>query len=428
MWKKAVITALSVVTLGVGSVYAENSLQTVHHVYIGGQEIGTIQNKEQIQEYVKDYVDEAESKHKDWEISLMEDVTYEKDKVFSADTEDNKVMNELKKELSIAAEAVMLNVNGQPVAFLPNEAEAKQVVTKMKQKYVDAEDLEMVEKDSQSEEVAAGEAMVTDVRLTGVVTYEDEKISPLYMDSVDEAMDRLENGASIEAKTAALPTSPLVESSHDPMLDVMVYERERQEETIEHSVEVKNTDDLYVGESKVTQSGKDGVKERLVRTVTRNGEQEKETILEEEMVQEPVTKVILKGTKQPPSIGTGNFVWPAVGGTITSKQGKRWGRQHKGIDIAGVSNRTIKAADNGKVIEAGYRNSFGNKVVIDHGNGYETLYAHLSSIDVNVGDVVQKGESLGVMGTTGHSTGIHLHFEVHKNGALENPLSHVSLK
>ncbi|RDY71414.1 M23 family peptidase, partial [Halobacillus trueperi] len=84
------------------------------------------------------------------------------------------------------------------------------------------------------------------------------------------------------------------------------------------------------------------------------------------------------------------------------------GRYHKGIDIAGVSDKTIKAADNGKVVDAGYRNSFGNKVVIDHGNGYETTYAHLSSIDVKKGETVKKGEKLGVMGTTGRSTGVHL--------------------
>ncbi|MBX0358260.1 M23 family metallopeptidase [Halobacillus sp. Nhm2S1] len=164
----------------------------------------------------------------------------------------------------------------------------------------------------------------------------------------------------------------------------------------------------------------------LIERTYRNDQEIEEETIEKEVVKEPVKKVILQGTKKIPSRGTGDFAWPAVGGEITSKQGERWGRYHKGIDIAGVSNKTIKAADNGKVIEAGYRNSFGNKVVIDHGNGYETIYAHLSSIDVKKGQIVKRGEKIGVMGTTGRSTGVHLHFEVHKDGSLENPLSHVS--
>ena len=103
--------------------------------------------------------------------------------------------------------------------------------------------------------------------------------------------------------------------------------------------------------------------------------------------------------------------------------GPRWGSYHRGIDIARPSNYTLKAADNGTVTYAGWDGSYGNKVVINHNNGYETVYAHLSSIGVSVGQVVAQGAKIGVMGSTGNSTGTHLHFEVLKNGALVNPLS-----
>lgn len=98
---------------------------------------------------------------------------------------------------------------------------------------------------------------------------------------------------------------------------------------------------------------------------------------------------------------------------------------HKGIDIAGPSNRTIKAADNGVVVSAGRDGTYGNKVVVNHNNGMKTIYAHLSSISVKVGQTVEKGSKLGVMGSTGRSTGIHLHFEVYKNGALQNPMDYL---
>jgi murein DD-endopeptidase MepM/ murein hydrolase activator NlpD len=140
---------------------------------------------------------------------------------------------------------------------------------------------------------------------------------------------------------------------------------------------------------------------------------------------EPVPHIVVKGTKEIPSRGTGNLAWPTVGGYISSEQGQRWGRFHKGIDIARPSNRTIKAADNGKVVSAGYDGGYGNKIVIDHQNGLRTVYAHLDSIGVSVGQTVSQGSAIGVMGSTGNSTGVHLHFEVYKNGALQNPSNYL---
>lgn len=100
---------------------------------------------------------------------------------------------------------------------------------------------------------------------------------------------------------------------------------------------------------------------------------------------------------------------------------------HKGIDIARPSDRTIKAADNGTVVSAGNDGGgYGNKIVIDHNNGFRTVYAHLDSISVSVGQTVSKGSKIGIMGSTGDSTGVHLHFEVYKNGKMQNPLKYIN--
>lgn len=119
-------------------------------------------------------------------------------------------------------------------------------------------------------------------------------------------------------------------------------------------------------------------------------------------------------------VASGQFVWPSAG-TIT--QYFAW--YHKGIDIANRAAPNILAADAGVVVVAGWPDNYGygNRVVIDHGNGYRTLYAHMSRIYVVVGQSVSRGAALGQMGTTGRSTGIHLHFEVSKNGVHINPLS-----
>ena len=120
--------------------------------------------------------------------------------------------------------------------------------------------------------------------------------------------------------------------------------------------------------------------------------------------------------------GASEFIWPTIGGTITSYQGMRWGSFHKGIDIARPSDYSILAARGGTVSYAGWINGYGNTIKIIHNNGFTTQYAHLASIGVQVGQNVPQGSTIGVMGTTGRSTGIHLDFEVYQNGKLLNPI------
>jgi murein DD-endopeptidase MepM/ murein hydrolase activator NlpD len=110
---------------------------------------------------------------------------------------------------------------------------------------------------------------------------------------------------------------------------------------------------------------------------------------------------------------------------ITSQFGWRHGRVHKGIDIwnAAKAKAEIHSARAGVVVQAGYSGNYGNLVVIDHGNGWMTYYAHLSRIAVSKGESVAAGQFLGNMGRTGNATGYHLHFEVHRDGKAINPLS-----
>lgn len=121
------------------------------------------------------------------------------------------------------------------------------------------------------------------------------------------------------------------------------------------------------------------------------------------------------------------FVLPASGG-VGSGFGMRvhpifrTSRMHSGVDIGGAMGNPVVAAKAGEVISAGWRGGYGNCVIIDHGGGVATLYAHLSEIDVGVGDRVGQREVIGLVGSTGWSTGPHLHFEVRVNGAPEDPL------
>ena len=131
-------------------------------------------------------------------------------------------------------------------------------------------------------------------------------------------------------------------------------------------------------------------------------------------------------------LGTGKFTWPAPGyKRITSQYGNRrhpilkTNRFHSGVDIGAPMSSAIVAADSGKVIETAWRGGYGNVIMINHGNNTVTLYAHLSKFLVKAGDFVKKGQTIARSGSTGWSTGPHLHFEVRVNGNPVNPLNYV---
>lgn len=129
-----------------------------------------------------------------------------------------------------------------------------------------------------------------------------------------------------------------------------------------------------------------------------------------------------------PATGTTTigFSWPAAG-KLTSRYGRRWGRMHKGIDIAGPIGTPINAAADGTVIASGWNSGgYGNLVEVRHNDGTITRYGHNSRLSVTVGQTVRQGQQVAEMGSTGHSTGSHLHFEIRPTGGnAVNPIAHL---
>ena len=127
-----------------------------------------------------------------------------------------------------------------------------------------------------------------------------------------------------------------------------------------------------------------------------------------------------------PGTTTLGFSWPAAG-KLTSRFGRRWGRMHKGIDIAGPVGTPINAAADGTVISAGWNSGgYGNLVELKHSDGTTTRYGHNSRLSVSVGQTVRQGQQLAEMGSTGHSTGSHVHFEIRPTGgSAVNPIAYL---
>lgn len=183
----------------------------------------------------------------------------------------------------------------------------------------------------------------------------------------------------------------------------------------------------YTYESVETE-GVNGEEQITLRTTFVNGEQTDAAEIERKVLKEAVDEVIIKGGSEF-STGSGSFIWPLpYSHAVSSEFGYRWGSLHAGIDIAdsGIYGQEIVASDNGTVIlAADINDGYGNYVIIDHGNGYKTVYAHCSSLAVYEGQTVVQGETIGYVGSTGNSTGPHLHFEIRENDVQLDPLGFV---
>ena len=231
----------------------------------------------------------------------------------------------------------------------------------------------------------------------------------------------------------------------DPILSISTTEQATFKELIPAEIEYVEFSDLYKDETKVYQEGYDGVKEITVDVHKVNGKEVSRDLITEKVLKEPKTKVIAFGTKEKPkpkptststnkkpsssvsSSNSGMFMHPLNGGgTLTSNYGSRWGSFHRGLDIAAPAGTPIYAAAAGTVTYSGYNNGgFGKLIIIDHNNGYQTYYAHCSSLYAQVGQKVSKGQNIAGVGSTGNSTGNHVHFEIRSNGTPINPYNYV---
>ena len=136
----------------------------------------------------------------------------------------------------------------------------------------------------------------------------------------------------------------------------------------------------------------------------------------------PGVRHIAKSSRKPTS--RQQFIWPAKG-VISSGYGTRHQKKHDGIDITRDQGRDIIASANGTVEYNGWKKGYGKVIIINHNNGFKTLYAHNQTSYVNKGQFVKQGQKISYMGSTGRSSGIHLHFEIQKNGKPRNPLRYL---
>lgn len=254
-----------------------------------------------------------------------------------------------------------------------------------------------------------------------------ENVLDEYKEGYDESTT-VEYVNDIEVKTGDFETTDvvtvneLIEKSKD-LLSIslttnMVYERE-----IPYESEIQYDDSQTTDYSETIQYGENGLENVLCRVTYVDGEEVDSVTISSQVITEPVNEIVAQGTIEST---TGTFIWPVPNTyNITSYYGYRWGTIHEGIDISnGVTDEAIVASDGGTVTWAGWDDSgYGYYVVIDHGNGFSTLYGHCNSVYVSQGEYVSQGQTIAGMGNTGYSTGTHLHFEIREGSYKHDPMS-----
>lgn len=218
-----------------------------------------------------------------------------------------------------------------------------------------------------------------------------------------------------------------------PFLSVGVTVVENYELYVDYSTEYYYDDTLYAGVYRTTTEGEQGVNSATARVTYVNSIETRREIIATSVISAPVTERIAQGVKptpesiySPEDAGYGKFIWPTDGGKISEYTYWDGGYSgHVGVDIVAYYGAPIFAGASGTVTAAGWSSGFGNNVVIDHGNGTQTRYAHCSALYVEVGQQVTQGEFIAAMGATGWVTGTHLHFEVIVNGVNQNPVGYL---
>ncbi len=218
-----------------------------------------------------------------------------------------------------------------------------------------------------------------------------------------------------------------------PFLSVNVTVVENYDTFVDYNTEYYNDNSLYMGVTRVTTEGVDGVNNVTAKVTYVNSFETNRQVMSSRIVSRPVTERIAQGTKptpesiySPEDAGYGKYIWPTDGGHISELTHWDGGYAgHVGIDIVAYYGAPIFAGASGTVTFSGWNSGYGNCVIIDHGNGYSTLYAHNSQIYVTVGQEVTQGEFIAAMGETGIVTGTHLHFEVRYGLEKLNPLNYL---
>lgn len=444
--KKGMLMVFAIAMMGVMGAAGVLNYCTAYEYSYNGQKLGLVKEKDDVLQ-ITDLVQGALTEEKNMKIVIdaKDDITFHRKLALDESQIDNseQVLKRLTYMGDLKVKATGIYVDGKKIGAVQDRKTAEKALKDVADKYtkqgdnIEVESVRFLEKvdiktaNTDLEDLHSEEEMVDLLCTSGEKETVHKVVAGDTLHSIAKKYDvwedqLLADNKGINSKKLEVGSNIIVKQQA-PVLTYEVVEKITYDKVIEHKVEEQKSADIYEGMTETQQAGSDGLSEITARVTLQNGKKVEEEDLVTTVKEEPVTEVILVGTKErPPTVGSGKYIWPLKDSfTQTSGFGSRWGRQHKGIDLAVSIGTTVYAADGGTVVEAQYSGSYGNVVMIDHQNGQETRYAHNSKLLVKKGDKVYQGQPIAKSGNTGRSTGPHVHFEIRFNGEPRNPLNYL---
>ena len=427
-----------------------NNQHVVYRIYINDEVVGLINNKEEYDTFIENHMKELLQQYPDQVIYAPTNVRVEEEvTLLPVDSIDNQaVLSQVAEKADFKTSTNVVTIGEQKFAvkdtavvestlmdlmkyYTGTENLAKimdtenpiQALSETGSQYIGAKVVEPVKVESS---YAAPDEVLTTDQMRRMMLYGQKEPQQTVTFGEDSSLWYIARDYGLTEEELIL-LNPQVEGLKwgellgmeldvtplNPIIHVQTEQEKVNVAPISYETEYIDDETMLKGQTKVTQTGQNG--EFLTRTKVEyvNGEQTNSTVVEETKLSEPVKEVIIRGTKVVSGVGTGNWVWPTTSRNVTC--GYLCYSGHYAIDISASTGQSVYAADNGVVVSASYNAAYGNVILINHKNGYYTRYAHLNSMNVKAGDIVEAGQLIGGAGNTGNSTGTHLHFEIRTN-------------
>jgi murein DD-endopeptidase MepM/ murein hydrolase activator NlpD len=411
-------------------------------LFIDDKEIGSVREQETVSMAIKKLENEFRSEN-NTETVIASSVRMLESNANDSELISNVKLNaSLKSALKIKSQGYGIYVNGQVVGILKSENEAKDLINEVKNYFTSKYDQDQIISADFSENISIETVAVTsdkmvekDKLLEYILIGTDEKVSYTVQNGDTYWDIAVNNKMTVEELMSAnpdanenklMPGDELSLIIPKPFINVNIQRKLLVEEKIKFGSETQKVSYMYSDEKKIKTAGVYGKDEVEYIITEQNGIEIKREELTRVNISQPKSEVVLVGTiAPPPKTGQGSFINPLPGAVVSSAYGSRSGGFHRGIDYAKKSGSDIKAADGGTVTYAGWYGQYGYMVEINHGGGWTTIYAHCSKLSVKSGDKVYQGQKIAAVGSTGLSTGPHLHFEVRKYKVAQNPAKYV---
>lgn len=438
---------------------------TYYQVYLDDQVLGTIKSKSKLEKYIDNKGEYIKEKYDVSTVYAPNGLEIRKITTYDDELSDVKEVYEKLEQLKpFTIEGYQFSIKSEDdieIIYVTDEEIFREALENTVTTFVGRDNYELYMNDEQIKIETTG-TIIDNVYIDETITIKQVKIpvNETIYNEVDSLTQYLLFGQNYEPQTYTVNLGDTIEtvsfnnkinieeflianpefSSADnllypgqvvsigivnPRLSVVVETTTVQDQEIKIRVDEKKDPNMIIGEERVIQNGETGLERVTIRTRKVNGTTDNvETDYKEEL-KPMIPKIVLVGSKYQSNVGGPYWSWPTESGwVITSNYAWRYNpfsgtrEHHKALDISGPGHWSqIYAVNNGTVVTAGWHNSYGNYVVINHNNGYHTLYAHMNALNTRVGATVARGQVIGYMGSTGDSTGAHLHLEVWVGGA-----------